>query len=241
MTHSSRSNINQKNDKSFYWICLMFILCQSSFLQAQKTIPVKETTAGMSLGQRNGFAIVIEQGSRKEAENVLNDFLTQYAKKPETDKVTKNELKVNDIIIPTISQQPLDLYFLFDERKDGIEVIGFFDMGTSFLSAQVFPDQYRSGMMFMERYGLRIEKVRVEAEVKDATEQMEKLQKDKSDLEKEKARLEKSISDCEATISAAKSDLTTNADNTRSKETQIKEQQEKMNNLSKKLDQYKDN
>jgi valyl-tRNA synthetase len=241
MTNTNTRNINKKNDKYFYWMLLLILLMSSSMLQAQKNISVKETSAGMSLGQRNGFAVMIENGSRKEAENVLDDFLTQYAKKPETDKVTKNELKVNDIIIPSISQQPIDLYFLFDENKTGIEVIGFFDMGTSFLSAQVFPDQYKSGMMFMERYGLRIEKVRVEAEVKEATEQMEKLQREKSDLEKEKARLEKSISDCEATINEAKSNLSSNSENTRSKETQIKEQEEKMSTLSKKLDQYKDN
>lgn len=241
MINSNRINISKKNDRTFYWIWLIVLLMNSSFLQAQKSIPVKETTAGMSLGQRNGFAIFIEEGSRKEAEEVLDDFLKQYAKKPETDKVTKNELMVNDIIIPTISQQPVDLYFLFDERKDGVEVIGFFDMGTSFLSAQVFPDNYKSGMMFMERFGLRVEKVRVEAEVKEATEQMEKLQRDKTDLEKEKARLEKSISDCEATISEAKSSLNTNAENTRSKETQIKEHESKMSSLKKKLEQYKDN
>lgn len=241
MINSNRINISKKNDRTFYWIWLIVLLMNSSFLHAQKSISVKETSAGMSLGQRNGFAIFIEGGSRKEAEVVLDDFLKQYAKKPETDKVTKNEMMVNDIIIPTISQQPVDLYFLFDERKDGVEVIGFFDMGTSFLSAQVFPDDYKSGMMFMERFGLRVEKVRVEAEVKEATEQMEKLQRDKSDLEKEKARLEKSISDCEATISEAKTSLNTNAENTRSKETQIKEHESKMSSLSKKLEQYKDN
>jgi septal ring factor EnvC (AmiA/AmiB activator) len=130
------------------------------------------------------------------------------------------------------------MYVLYDEKGKGIEVTCFFDMGTSFLSAQVYPTQYQSGIQFMNKLGLKIERSRLEEELKTAANAMEKLEKEKEDLAKRKEKLESDISDCESTIEHAKKDLKTNAEDTKKKESEIAGSKEQVDGLKKKLSGY---
>ena len=219
---------------------LIVLLCMPLATSAQKSIAVSEVQETMSMGTRNGFQAILSDQSKKDVEAVLEDLLKEYDKKAKMEKSGKNEAKVDDVIIPSISDQPVDLYFLFSEDKSSCTVTGFFDMGTSFLSSQVYPDRFRSGEVFMQKLGLRAEKTRLAGLVKAATDDMQSLERDKDGLEKDKEKLEKSIADCEATIAKAKSDLDTNASDTKKKSEEIGQQKEKLGSLQKELDQYRD-
>ncbi|HCK21673.1 MAG TPA: hypothetical protein DHW15_05795 [Bacteroidetes bacterium] len=201
---------------------------------------VKEGKYEMSQGTHNGFQIFLENADRKNVEGLVEDLLKESTKKPSIEKMGKKEIKVDDIVINGVSDQPVDVYFVFDESKQRLTVTGFFDMGTAYLSSASFPANFRSGEKFMRRIGIRLQKQALAEKIEEASSAMSQLERDKSNLEKEKSKLESSIKDCESTIANAKDDLKANASEQESKAREMGEQKKQLEMLQKSMDGIKE-
>jgi len=179
---------------------VFLIMLSSQDLYAQKNIDVKEQTVNMSQGENNGYSIFIKDAQRKEGDKIAKEILKEVTKKPEIEKVNKNEFKVNDIKIDGVSDQPVDVYILLDEQKDGILVTGFFDLGTGYLSSSNYPENSFGGVNFMKKIGLRTEKIRLAILVEEGNDVMKNMIREQETLISEQAKLDALIADCEAKI-----------------------------------------
>jgi len=223
--------------KANIFTALLFFGMSTSLL-AQKDINVTERNANMSLGARNGFAITFDEMSKKELKARFDEFVQQYGKKIELQEITKTEYLINDVIVSTISDVPIDIYLLFEEGKKETVVTGFFDMGDQFVSSATQPVKYKDAENFMRRFAWRIEKIKIEETLSDAEKQLMKRQDEQKDLEKKNASLNDNIKECNETIENAKSDLQQNAKDQEAKKKEIADQQKSVDDIKTELRKY---
>lgn len=129
---------------------------------------------------------------------------------------------------------------LFDETKEGVLLTGFFDMGTSFLSARNFPDNAGGGVRFMQKVGMRIEKIRLEGLLEEANDLLKAMEKDSEDLAKDKQKLEDLIADCEQKIAQARKDIEQNNRDQEKKKKEIEAFKGELKDLNEQYGKYKD-
>jgi len=223
--------------KANIFTALLFFGMSTSLL-AQKDINVTERNANMSLGARNGFAITFDEMSKKELKARFDEFVQQYGKKIELQEITKTEYLINDVIVSTISDVPIDIYLLFEEGKKETVVTGFFDMGDQFVSSATQPVKYKDAENFMRRFAWRIEKIKIEETLNGAEKQLMKRQDEQKDLEKKNASLNDNIKECNETIENAKSDLQQNAKDQEAKKKEIADQQKSVDDIKTELRKY---
>ena len=109
-------------------------------------------------------------------EAVLEDLLKEYTKKAKMEKSGKNEAKVDDVIIPSISDQPVDLYFLFSEDKSSCTV-NFLTWVLHFCHHRFIPDRFRSGEVFHAKNLALGQKNEASWSGKTATDDMQSLER----------------------------------------------------------------
>lgn len=221
--------------KLFLVTCLVAL---STLLSAQKAIEVLERNATMSLGARTGYAVAFEGKTKKELKSNFEAFIQQYGKKISLKEISKTEYMLDDIVVNTISEKPIDIYIVFEEAKQGTTMTGFFDMGDGFISSTNQPIKYKDAENFMRRFAWRMEKIQVQAKLDDANKQMEKRKTEQKDLEKKNESLNKQISDCKATIDKAQTELKNNEGLQQSKQTEISSQQKTIDDIQSELKQY---
>ncbi|MBC8047566.1 MAG: hypothetical protein H7Y00_12275 [Fimbriimonadaceae bacterium] len=147
---------------------------------------------------------------------------------------------INDVVVDKISDQPIDIYLLFEEDKQGTVVTGFFDTGDQFISSTTPTAKYEEAENFMRRFAWRIEKIKIEDKLSDAEKQLNKKQDEQKDLERKNQSLNDDIKDCDAAIEKAKTALDQNAKEQETKKKEIEEQNKSVGDVKSELDQYKD-
>jgi hypothetical protein len=208
---------------------------------AQKNFEVNERVATLSIGDRTGYSVVIEDMSEKEVAKALKEWLGEKQKKPAIEETGKHEIMVDDIVLTPFGEVPVDLYFLFEESNDKVLLTGFFNVNGAFVSATANPGNYKDAMEFMKKIALRTEKIKIAEQLADAEKELEKKQNEKKDLEKKEEQLNQTISDCEATIQKSKGDLQQNATDQETKASEITSQQSTVDKIESELKKYEGN
>jgi len=167
---------------------------------------VSEQMATMSQGSNNALGMQLANVDVKTAEKVWNKYLKNYKGKPKKVKKSEDWL-ADDIDIPAISTNTIDLYSQFDENGDGVFVRVWIDLGGAYLSSSSHADKYSEAIRFMDGFALAVEIEAVnqrlkaeEAALKNFEKDLEGLQKDQKQEEENIARYEQKIKDSEALI-----------------------------------------
>ncbi|MBC8172771.1 MAG: hypothetical protein H7X71_02595 [Chitinophagales bacterium] len=218
-------------------LCVFFLLI-SCIAFGQKKVEVTERNTTMSLGARSGYSVTFEDMDKKELKSRFEDFVEQYGKKVSLDEVTKTEYIVNDVIVTSISEQPIDIYLLFEETNSGTVITGFFDTGDMFISSATQPQKYSEAENFMRRFAWRVEKIKIQERLNITQKLLDRKQDEKQDLERRKQTLEEDIVDCTKTIENAKNDIQQNEKDQEGKKTEIADQQKSLNDINDELKAY---
>jgi hypothetical protein len=205
---------------------------------AQKEISVTEGTATMSLGERTGYTITIDKAEEKETVKAIKTWLGEMQKKAEIEETAKHELKMTSLVNASLSADPINVYFLFTEYSDYIKVTGFFEVNLVFVSSTTMPEKVEASKNFMRRFGMRMEKIAIEAELVTAQKELEKRNNEQAALEKKNNQLNEQIKECEETIKNAKTDLAENSNSQDSKKAEIAKQKAANEAIEKKLKEY---
>lgn len=219
-------------------LCLSAIMLIGSTIFAQKEIIVSEGTATMSLGERTGFTITLDKAEEKETIKALKTWVGEMQKKADIEESAKHELKVTSFVNASLSADPINVYFLFTEYSDYIKVTGFFEVNLTFVSTSTMPEKVEASKNFMRRFGMRMEKIAIEAELVAAQKELEKRNDEQASLEKKNKQLNEQIKECEETIQKAKTDLEENGNSQDSKKAEIAKQKEANEAIEKKLKEY---
>ena len=218
---------------------LLVILCIApSVIFAQPNVNVLEKSVVMSAGTKNGFQITIEEAGTKEITKALKSWLTEQQDKLDIDDVSKTELKVTGIIVPTIGESPINIYFVIAAVKDNVTVTGFFEMPGGFLSSATAPVKYKDGENFMRRFALRVQKNRITETYNDAQKDLTRSEDDQKDLEKKNTSLNSDIADYQKRIEQAKKDLEENAKEQEAKKKEISDRQRILDDITSQLKLY---
>ena len=215
-------------------IITLAIILLSTVSYAQEIV-VRDVTSIMSLGERPGFKIEIKDLSQKNAERMWKDYLRDY--KAKSSKSEKNEFYSDDAKISSISKDPIDVYAVFDEKKDITTITVFFDLGNSFIDRE--HSEYRSASEFVRQFGVQQVKAVAEEKLKDEEKALKELEKDLGNLEKENEKLNKKIKDCQETIKEAEKDLKNNAKDQDKKKSDISNQKKNVETAKKKVGDIK--
>lgn len=215
--------------------CFLLIV---SALQAQIAVEVSESVSTMSLGDRTGYAVTIPRSSEKNAAKAFRSWIIEKQKKADINESAKHELRVTNFAYGPLGSAPVNVYVQFNEGKDGVIVVGFFEVNGTFVSSATNPDAVAGCKDFMTHFAYRMEKLAIAEKLEAEKKALEKRNDEQADLEKQQKALNDKIADCEETIAKAKEDLKTNAGDQETKKQEIKEQSQKVSEVEDALKVY---
>ena len=134
-----------------------------------------------------------------------------------------------------MSSNTIDVYTKFN----GLSMTVWFDLGGTYLSSSENPTGYAVAEKMLMDFGLELQILMVEGEIKNEEKVLKTLQGEQEKLEKEKATLEKNIEDWKAKIAQAQADIEQNAKDQEAKTNEVSQQQTIIEQVKARLQELK--
>lgn len=178
-----------------------------SFAGYSQKIEAKETNGRFGKESKNAIVTTVYYSDIKTVESEINKFIKSYKGKASK---KKGIIFGDDLIIPTLSANSVDVYFAVSEQKTGeVEVMAAFDLGGAYLSSSMHPDQFNRALNMIRDIAFNITEKAYAGKVKneekklnDAERDFEKLKSKKESLIKEnedyKYKIEKNEKEIES-------------------------------------------
>ncbi|MFK7950992.1 MAG: hypothetical protein AB8G11_25660 [Saprospiraceae bacterium] len=179
---------------------------------------ITESQSYMSAGTFNSLTIVLPEGSEKDAPKEWVKFFKKYGKTKKNRKT--DEYFTDNAKILGLSDNSVDVYTKFN----GNTMTVWFDLGGAYLSSVEHPDGYALGEQILMDFGLHLQILMVESEVKAEEKALKNLESNREKLVKDKATLEKNIEDWKARIAQAEADIEQNISDQEAKANEIEQQ-----------------
>lgn len=167
---------------------------------------VSEQFATMSQGSNNALSMQLDGVDVKTAEKVWSKYVKDFKGKAKKDRKT-GEWMVDDLTIPSISPNTIDVYATFEESGTGVSTRVWMDLGGAFLASNTHADRFSKAIEFMDGFGLEIEiesiKQRLDGEegaLKGLEKELEGFLRDQKSEEENIARYEEKIRESEQKI-----------------------------------------
>lgn len=193
----------------------------SFILSLFATVAFGQITEGqsyMSAGTFNSLTIVLPEGSEKEAPKEWVKFFKKYGKTKKNRKT--DEYFTDNAEILGMSNNSVDVYTKFN----GNTMTVWFDLGGAYLSSFDHAEGYAIGEQVLMDFGLHLQILMVEDELKEEEKTLKNLESDHEKLVKNKATLEKNIEDWKAKIAQAEADIEKNISDQEAKTNEIGQQ-----------------
>lgn len=179
---------------------------------------VTEAQSYMSEGTFNSLTIVLPEGSEKDAPKEWIKYFKKYGKTKKNRKT--DEYFSDDAQILGMSDNTVDVYTKFN----GNTMTVWFNLGGAYLSSMEHPDGFATGEQLLMDYGLHLQILAVEDELKAEEKALKDLESDREKLVKNKETLEQNIEDWKAKIAQAEADIEQNISDQAAKKNEIGEQ-----------------
>jgi hypothetical protein len=184
---------------------------------------IQESPRTMSMGTKNSYYMTIDNLNAKEVEKLWLEFIKDAKGKTKKDRKT-NEVFADDMSLPTVSSNLVDVYATFtDKGNNNTEVVTWADLGGAFLSAQDHPEKVEAFRSWLNTFGRKTRVRKVELEMVNEENKLKDLNKDYSRLQKDQDRLNKDIADAQQKLAEAQKSIEVN------KAAQVTRQQEVFN------------
>ncbi len=216
-------------------VCLALVTPTLLFQQSV-SYRIDEGTYPMQKGNQPGWQIEIKGADKQLVEKRVREWLKRFGGKL---SARKGELMVNDVIVSSISEHPVDVYARVKGDGERAFVYVFFDMGGVFLNAGQHPQAWREARKMVDRLGKEIAREALKEIIREEEKKLEGMRKTLEKLETEKNRLEKEIEDCKKTIEENTQRIAENKQEQEELKKQIADQKAKIDRLNaqlKKLD-----
>ena len=190
------------------------------------TAQVTEQLKGMSQGAQNALSVEIPQADEKLAGEVWKNLMKdRYRTKLKWDRRSK-EYFADDVNIPGIGLgNTVDVYAVAEPRGSNLLFSVWFDLGGSYLSAQMHPDRYPAAESLLLEFQREVGREKVRLELKAEEDNLHRLQKDLERLKAANERSQKEIERAQEAIRKAEADIAQNEQEQESILQQISQQQ----------------
>lgn len=206
-------------------ICILLLFVALIKSQAQNAVEIKmdEASVIFSVGPRPAISSEFVQVSQKDVMSAFEKYMKHHKAKV---KSAKRETSANGALIPSINNNPVNVYCAYKEENRANKITAYFafDLGGNFISSSTHPAEYQAARQFVYDFTLKFYRDWNEAKVKNASKDLKKLEAKDAKLKNEKKKLEKSIAKKKDEIRRAELLLNKNAKNTEANLKAIEEQ-----------------
>jgi hypothetical protein len=195
-------------------------------LQAQ-LVKVVEGTKMMREGSFNAFIADLEGVKSSDAEKEWDAFMKEYKAKTKKDK-KQNLLVSENVQIPSLGKNPIDVYAMLSEDKSGEGTIihVWFDTGSGYVNSIDMESQSESATSIVEEYATNVLKEAALAMEKEERNRLKSLDGDLKKLENKDSDLRKDIAKAKENIQKWEKELAQNENEQSAKKKEIRKQNE---------------
>ena len=193
---------------------------------------VFESKQELSVGLQNAYALDHPNADKKMVEEALENAIKEYGKVKRNKKA--KEWYCQECKIPTISSNPMNIYYKIEEGKGQITSYLFFDDGGQFLSSD-----NGTAEADIERFNMNIfydvKRMVISKELEDQEDQLKDYNKDLEKLENKNKDLHDDIEDYKEKIRKAEKSIEQNLQEQEDKNIEIAQQKNKIREVTEKL------
>ncbi len=220
--------------KLFTFILLIHISISFSFSQK---VSLDERNATFNVGSRNALLVTIPYSNSDFIEKKIKEEVKNWGGKNSS---SKGEYTTTQSQIKELGEKPFDSFVKIVDAKEGMITVAFaFDLGGAFLSSSAHSAQYSAISKKIKDFALSTSKEFVNEELKENQSILKANQKEQESLLKDKTSLENSIVDYKKKIDEAIVKIEKNTQDQAKKQAEIKTQEAKVGEVSKKLGEIK--
>ncbi len=205
-------------------------ICFVLSLSAQKT-KVEEKRENLGDGVNNALVVAIYSAHVDDAEKEWKKKM----KKAKAKVSGKNEIFADNAELPYISDNPIDVYARFEQRKDDVYMVVAYDLGGAFLNSSDHKTQFKAAEKMIYDFAVEISKLCIGDNLDDAEKELKNMNKDLDRLKSDNEGLHKDIQRYEEQIEKAKKEVEDNVKDQENKVKEIEEQQKSVSEIEEKL------
>jgi len=213
------------------------------------TYEVTEGDASISSGINSGLSVMLPNIDKKFAAGKWSGFVKEYkasrklSKDSKVHKLSGDEVKAMDMLIPSLSSSLINVYALFDESDNGVKVSTFYEMEDGmYLSKGDDPKKYAVAELMLKDFGKKCVVDQINDEVEGEEKSLKKTEKEQSKLINQHGNLErliekklKEIEKAKEAIKKAENDIVENLSDQKLKKVEVEQQRKVVDYVKRKL------
>ena len=215
---------------------LIAVLCFLFLSSMTLTAQIKESMKAMSEGNKNALVFEIPDADEKLVGDVWKEFARDDFKgRAKYDRRTKQWL-VDDAKILAIGKgNTVDIYTKASPKGTACDFIMWIDMGGAYCSSKAHPDSYAAAEEVLMRFGIAVQKAKVQIELDDQQKQLKQLENDLKKLVNANEKYHKTIEKAKEAIEKAEADIVENLGAQEAAQKNIELQKEVVEEVRKRL------
>ena len=213
---------------------LLFVLCiLPFFLQAQIT----EEPRSMVKGMNNALILELPDTEQRLVKKWWASYMKDYDSRPKRVKGGDELLSAGADIIAIGGSGGVDVYSRLDQIGATTVNTVWFDLGegTGYLSSNLDSGKYVEAEKFLMRFALFVTKEKIKLELIAEEKEMKQLTNDLTKLEREKTSYEREIEQAKERIKRAEANIVTNLENQDKAKGDIDNQKEVIDDVKRRL------
>lgn len=201
------------------------ILFIGTSLAQKSDFVVNEIQETMSQGQQTGLEILIPETQVKNIQSALSKWTKSNKGKFVSSKKSP-EIFQDNVLLPSVSENTIDLYTTLTQQKNGVLLKTFVDLGGAFLSSSEHPQAFTAMEGELINFARNQYVAKVGQDVTTEEKNLSKLQSDFKKLQKDNESYHKDISKNQDNIQEQQLAIQKNQVDQKSKQDQIAIQQQ---------------
>ncbi len=214
-------------------------VCALLFMSLSINAQVEQKEMIMSHGPQNGYSQDHLDANEKHVSEAWKNLLKEYKGKVKKNRKS-GEYEAFEVTIPMVSNQPLSVYLLVEEKENMSSSTVFVDDGTQYLDENNASEASANLNKLLIEFGHNVERLAVEDIIKEEEKTGKKFEKDLEKLETDNKKLHQDIEDYQNKIAQAELDIEKNLSEQDNKQVEIKAQtklieavKDRLNNIGK--------
>ncbi|MCB0607522.1 MAG: hypothetical protein H6562_00795 [Lewinellaceae bacterium] len=201
---------------------------------------VREEARDMSLGRQTALVLELPNTDEKFANKIWQDYMNDfYDSKVKWNRKT-GEWLADDAEITALGKgQSVDLYTVFKESKNAVEIALWVDLGSEFLSSRNYPERYTDAEKMLIRYSLEVAKASVKVDLDNQEKELSRLENEMRKLQNANDRYHKEIEKARDAIRKAEEEIAKNEKDQEATQDLIELQKKTVEDVKKKLNNLK--
>ena len=190
---------------------LIAILSILAFGSLTLTAQIKESFKAMSEGNKNALVLEVSDADEKLISDTWKSFARDDFKgRVKYDRKTKQWMADDAKILSIGKGNTVDLYSKVSQKGSDCDFILWIDMGGAYCSSNAHPDSYEAAEEMMMRFGIAIQKAKVQLELDEQQKQLKKLEGELKKLVSANEKYHKTIEKAKEAIEKAEADIVEN-------------------------------